>query len=332
MFQKERKEAKINKRNPPQPPGRLSRSPAGAAPSPQPIAARPTWPTRRRRAPPPNPSRCAPSRRCRPSWDPPVSAPVAPVHLPLPHDAPLSLPPLPRRPLFFPGPGLRVVRLWHGGPARSPPGSAPLCPRRPQPFPHARRPAWHARPSPPRAACLPQFGPARLRRPAFGTGAAPAWACCPGPARARGLGAAPVSFPSQPLLPHVPGVRPRLGCPAWWPGAAPTRRPDGQPVVRAARRLSQRAGAASARQCGRATPAWRRCAVRPGAPSRGPATASPVGSPRVCIVAEPPPPLCAAWPVCSRLTQEWPRHNSRRPRSTSTAARALARRAGPVRG
>ena len=119
MFQKERKEAKINKRNPPQPPGRLSRSPAGAAPSPQPIAARPTWPTRRRHAPPPNPSRCAPSRRCRPSWDPPVSAPVAPVHLPLPHDAPLSLPPLPRRPLFFPGPDMEFAERFPRRPAPS---------------------------------------------------------------------------------------------------------------------------------------------------------------------------------------------------------------------
>jgi hypothetical protein len=279
---------------------------------------------------PPLPPLVGPTRQCPGS---PCSSPSPPRRTSL---SPSSSPPPPLLPRSRPPRGAAVARRPGAlaPPARplSARGGLGLSPTRGGP------PGTLGLPLPARRACPGSArrgsGARRLARARLRRGrAAPARRGSGAGARPRRASAAPASFPSQPLLPHVPGVRPRLGYPAWWPGAAPTRRPDGQPAVRAARRLSQRAGAASARQCGRATPAWRRCAIRPGAPSRGPATASPAGSPRVCIVAEGPP-LCAAWPVCSRLAQEWPRHNSRRPRSTSlgTAARALTRRAGPVRG
>jgi hypothetical protein len=211
MFQKERKEGKINKRNPPQPPGRPSRGPPGplgaGAPLPQTLADVP------------------PAAAAAPSWDPPVSAPVAPVHLPLPHDAPLSLPPLPRRPLFFPGPGLRVVRLWHGGPARSPPRLGPSLPEAASAFPPraAARPARSAFPSPrgvpapvrPGAALAPGVWHGRgsgvgvLPRP----GAVPAWARgLGGPARPRRASRASRSCPMSPVC--GPGPATRRGGPA----------------------------------------------------------------------------------------------------------------------
>jgi hypothetical protein len=235
MFQKERKEGKINKRNPPQPPGRPSRGPPGplgaGAPLPQTLADVP------------------PAAAAAPSWDPPVSAPVAPVHLPLPHDAPLSLPPLPRRPLFFPSPGLRVVRPWHGGPARSPPRLGPSLPEAASAFPPraAARPARSAFPSPrgvpapvrPGAALAPGVWHGR----GSGVGVLPR----PGavPARARGLGGparprrASRASRSCPMSPACgPGSATRRGGPARHrrdgPMAnLPCARPDGSPSARA---------------------------------------------------------------------------------------------------
>jgi hypothetical protein len=91
---------------------------------------------------------------------------------------------------------------------------------------------------------------------------------------------------------------------------------------------------ARARGPGSARPAYavaRRSqpARRLGAPSHGPATASPASSPRVRIAAESP--SCAAWPVCSWLSQERPRHSLRRPRSASVARAAPARLLAPLR-
>ena len=69
----------------------------------QPIATRPTWPTRRRRTPPPNPSRCTPAAAAAPRGTHP-SVLRSPLFISLFPTMHLSLPPLPRRPLFFPGP------------------------------------------------------------------------------------------------------------------------------------------------------------------------------------------------------------------------------------